>query len=95
VVRSLEHVADPLPELSQTAPKEARIVSILRALDPVTFFVALAITAAISAGVFAHASRHGSKHATAWGVAVFLAAGLTVPVYFIRYWVRRRESRLR
>ena len=40
--------------------------------------------------VFTHAQRHGSKHATAWGVAAFLAAGIVVPVYFFRYWLRRR-----
>ena len=40
--------------------------------------------------VFIHAQRHGSKHATAWGVAAFLAAGIVVPVYFVRYWLRRR-----
>jgi hypothetical protein len=40
--------------------------------------------------VFSHAQRHGSKHATAWGVAAFLAAGIVVPVYFVRYWLRRR-----
>ncbi|MCZ7589206.1 MAG: N-6 DNA methylase [Gaiella sp.] len=57
--------------------------------DPVTFLVAVAIAAAISAGVFAHASKHGSRHATAWGIAAFLAAGVTVPVYFIRHWLRR------
>jgi hypothetical protein len=42
--------------------------------------------------VFAHATRHGSRHATAWGVATFLALGITVPVYFIRYWSRRRSG---
>ena len=41
--------------------------------------------------VFTHAQRHGSKHATAWGVAAFLAAGIVVPVYFVRYWLRRRR----
>ena len=40
--------------------------------------------------VFIHAQRHGSKHATAWGMAAFLAAGIVVPVYFVRYWLRRR-----
>lgn len=40
--------------------------------------------------VFTHAQRHGSKHATAWGIAAFLAAGVVVPVYFVRYWLRRR-----
>ncbi len=41
--------------------------------------------------VFMHAQRHGSKHATAWGVAAFLAAGIVVPVYFVRYWLLRRR----
>ena len=60
--------------------------------DPITFVVAVVIAAAISLGVFAHADRHGSSHATAWGIAAFLAAGVAVPVYFIRYWARRRRS---
>lgn len=60
-------------------------------LSPVEFVLAVAIAAAISMGVYAHASRHGSKHATAWGVAAFLMAGIAVPVYFIRYWLTRRE----
>jgi hypothetical protein len=64
-------------------------VSVVDTLDPVTFVVAVALAAAMSTGVFIHAERHGSRHATAWGVATFLAAGVTVPVYFIRYWVRR------
>jgi hypothetical protein len=42
--------------------------------------------------VFTHAQRHGSKHATAWGVAAFLAAGIVVPVYFVRHWLRRRQA---
>ena len=41
--------------------------------------------------VFMHAQRHGSKHATAWGIAAFLAAGIVVPVYFVRYWLLRRR----
>lgn len=40
--------------------------------------------------VWWHADRHGSKHATAWGIAAFLAAGIVVPFYFVRYWLRRR-----
>lgn len=60
-------------------------------MDTVTFLVGIAIAAALSTGVFAHADRHGSKHATGWGVATFLAAGIAVPVYFVRYWLRRRR----
>jgi Na+-transporting NADH:ubiquinone oxidoreductase subunit NqrE len=59
---------------------------------PATFVLGVALAAAISACVFWHASRHGSTHPTAWGVAAFLFAGITVPVYFLRYWIRRRGS---
>ena len=43
-------------------------------------------------GTFAHADRNGSSHATAWGVGAFLLAGVVVPVYFVRYWLRKRRS---
>ena len=56
------------------------------------FLIAITIAAAISMGTFAHADRHGSEHATAWGIGAFLAAGVVVPVYFIRYWLRRRRG---
>ena len=67
-----------------------RIVFVVATADPVTFLIAVALAAAISTGVFLHATKHGSRHPTAWGVAAFLAAGVAVPVYFIRYWTRRR-----
>jgi hypothetical protein len=51
---------------------------------------ALAVWTAAFVLVWWHADRHGSKHATAWGIAAFLAAGLVVPVYFVRYWLRSR-----
>jgi hypothetical protein len=60
---------------------------------PVTFVLAVLIAALISMGTFAHANRHGSRHATAWGIGAFLVAGIVVPVYFIRYWLRRRVVR--
>jgi hypothetical protein len=72
--------AEPL-----TPPYRAAVTS-----SPPAFVLGVALAAAISAGVFAHASRHGSRHATAWGVAAFLFAAITVPVYFIRYWMRGR-----
>jgi len=61
-------------------------------LSPIQFVLAVALAAVLATGVFAHASRHGSRHATAWGVATFLLAGIVVPVYFIRYWLRRGRS---
>lgn len=59
--------------------------------NPVAFVIAVFIAAGISMGVFGHASKHGSAHATAWGVGAFLAAGVVVPVYFIRFWARRNS----
>ena len=57
------------------------------------FVVVVALAAAGATLVFAHADRHGSKHATAWGIATFLALGIALPLYFIRYWLRVRASR--
>jgi uncharacterized membrane protein YbhN (UPF0104 family) len=56
------------------------------------FLVAVALAAVASLLVFNHASSHGSRHPTAWGVAVFLLAGVAVPAYFITYWSRRRRG---
>ena len=53
---------------------------------------ALVIASAVSMGTFAHAERHGSSHATAWGIGAFLARRVVVPVYFGRYWLRKRRS---
>ena len=57
--------------------------------------VVLILATAASMAVFAHADRRGNKHATAWGVATFLAAGIVVPVYFIRVWLQSRRGRRR
>jgi hypothetical protein len=57
------------------------------------FVIVTALAAAASLAVFAHADRHGNRHATAWGIATFLAAGIVVPLYFIRYWLRARRRR--
>jgi hypothetical protein len=56
------------------------------------FLFVVSVAAAASMAVFAHASRHGSKHATAWGIATFLVAAVAVPLYFLRYWLRRRRT---
>ena len=65
------------------------IAASLTDLTPTQFFVAVVLAALLAMAVFAHASKHGSKHATAWGLATFLFAGLVVPFYFVRYWLRR------
>ncbi len=54
------------------------------------FLIVTALAAGASMAVFAHADKHGNKHATAWGIATFLALGIAVPLYFIRYWLRNR-----
>jgi hypothetical protein len=55
------------------------------------FLVVVILSAAVSMAVFAHADRRGNRHATAWGIATFLALGIAVPLYFIRYWARTRR----
>ncbi len=57
------------------------------------FLFVTALAAAASMAVFAHADKHGNKRATAWGIATFLALGVAVPLYFIRYWLRTRGRR--
>ncbi len=57
------------------------------------FLFVVLLAAALSLAVFAHAEKRGNKHATAWGVATFLAAGIAIPLYFIRYWLRSRSGR--
>jgi hypothetical protein len=64
------------------------------ALEDLTFgefLLVVALAAVASTAVFAHANKHGNKHATAWGVATFLLAAVAVPLYFARYWLRRRR----
>ena len=55
------------------------------------FLLAITIAGGISMATFAHAERHGSSHATAWGVGAFLLAGVVVPVYIARVWLRKRR----
>lgn len=57
------------------------------------FFLAVLIAAGISMLTFRHADRNGSTHATAWGIGAFLLAGVVVPVYVIRFWIRKRRLR--
>jgi hypothetical protein len=56
------------------------------------FALAVLIAAGLSMYVYWHASKHGSKHATAWGVCTFLAVGIVLPVYFIRYFATKRRA---
>lgn len=58
---------------------------------PGAFVVLLALWTASALLVFSHAQRHGNRRATAWGVAAFLASGIVLPLYFVRYWLRTRR----
>ena len=60
-------------------------------LSPGEFVFAVVIAAALSMAVFWHASKHGSRHATAWGIAVFLFAGIAIPVYIVNLLLNRRR----
>lgn len=56
------------------------------------FGLAVVLAAVLAMGVFHHASTRGNTRATAWGIATFLAAGVIVPVYFMRYyWLKGRR----
>jgi hypothetical protein len=54
------------------------------------FVLAWAIAGAAATAVFLHADRHRVGHATAWGIGVFLALGLALPLYVIHY--RRQKA---
>lgn len=60
-------------------------------IGPSQFLVGLTLAAIVSTLVFAHAERHGNQRAMAWGASAFLFAGLVVPLYFLRYWLRGRR----
>ncbi|MDX6411507.1 MAG: hypothetical protein QOE91_1023 [Gaiellaceae bacterium] len=55
-------------------------------------FVAMWATWSVAATlVFLHANKRGSKHATAWGMGVFFAFAIVLPVYLVHNW-RRKPS---
>jgi hypothetical protein len=57
----------------------------------IDFFIALAIWTIAALAVFRHAERHGSQHATAWGIGVFLAFLVALPLYVAHcVWLWRR-----
>ena len=53
------------------------------ALTTQTFLIAWAIDTTAALLIFLHANKRGSRHATAWGVSVFFALGLALPIYFV------------
>jgi hypothetical protein len=56
------------------------------------FLLAWAVAGGAAIAVFLHADRHHVGHSTAWGIGVFLALGLALPLYVIHY-RRQKESR--
>lgn len=55
------------------------------------FVTAWLIDTAAAIAVFLHADRHGSRHATAWGICVFLALVIALPVYLLHRRITRRR----
>ena len=53
------------------------------ALTTRTFLTAWAIDTAAAILIFMHANKRGSRHATAWGISVFFALAVAVPVYVV------------
>lgn len=69
----------------------------LQSLSQIGFFdflIIVAIAALLATLIFRHAHKRGNRHATAWGVFTFLAAGITIPLYVLNYWLgkSRRPS---
>jgi hypothetical protein len=60
--------------------------------SPGAFVLAVVLDAVLATLIFRHADRRGNAHATFWGAFTFLAAGVAIPIYFIRYWLRGRRS---
>jgi hypothetical protein len=48
-----------------------------------TFLIAWALDTTAAILIFLHANKRGSRHATAWGISVFLALGLALPIYVL------------
>jgi hypothetical protein len=53
------------------------------ALTTPMFLIAWALDTTAAILIFRHANKRGSSHATAWGISVFFALGLALPIYFV------------
>jgi len=53
------------------------------ALTTPTFLMAWAVDTTAAILIFLHANKRGSRHATAWGMSVFFALGVALPIYFV------------
>jgi hypothetical protein len=63
------------------------------ALTTPTFLIVWAIDTVVAVLIFLHATKRGSRHATAWGVSVFFALGLALPIYFLHGRLHRPSGR--
>ena len=48
-----------------------------------TFLTAWALDTTAAILIFLHANKRGSRHATAWGISVFFALAIAVPIYVV------------
>lgn len=53
------------------------------ALTTPTFLLAWALDTTAAILIFLHANKRGSRRATAWGISVFFALGVALPIYFV------------
>ena len=63
------------------------------ALTTPTFLIAWALDTATAILIFLHATKRGSRHATAWGISVFFALALAVPIYIVHGRLRKPSGR--
>jgi hypothetical protein len=68
-------------------------VLLAAALTTQTFLIAWAIDTAAAILVFLHANKRGSRHATGWGISVFLALGIALPIYLVHGRFNKRDAR--
>jgi hypothetical protein len=60
-------------------------------LSTTNIIIAWGIASGSALLVFLHADKRGSKHPTAWGIGVFLALAIVLPVYVFHSW-RKKPS---
>jgi hypothetical protein len=53
------------------------------ALTTPTFLVAWTIDTVAATLIYLHANKRGSRHATAWGMSVFFALAVALPIYVV------------
>ena len=59
------------------------------------FLLAWSIDTTAAILVFLHANKRGSRHATGWGISVFLALAVALPVYLVHGRLRKSDNRRR